>query len=137
METRVRHPADAYFIILNLTRNQPAKNETFKYCLLFLMCMNISKIDLLRVNKGFGGGLRSDSSLDFAIDRQKSKKLGDCKKLAYLWRAILVDHPFTDGNKRTAMFLAFQFAEEHKKKVDNKVKKEINFLSCKLEDMTR
>lgn len=82
------------------------------------MCMKISKKDLLRVNKGFGGNLRSDSSLDFAIDMQKSKKLGPYKKLAYLWRAILVDHPFSDGNKRTAAFLSFVFAEEYKKQVD-------------------
>ena len=36
------------------------------------MCMDISKIinkeDLLRINKGFGGNLRSDSSIDFAFD---------------------------------------------------------------------
>ena len=80
------------------------------------MCMNISKKDLLRINHGFGGNLRSDSSLDFAFERLEDKKLGDYKKLAYLMRAILVDHPFSDGNKRTAMFLAFAFAKEKKKK---------------------
>jgi prophage maintenance system killer protein len=80
--------------------------------------MNIGKKDLLRINRGFGGSLRSDSSIDFAIAKQKNKKLGEYKKLAYLWRAILVDHPFTDGNKRTAAFVAFAFAEEHKKQVD-------------------
>jgi len=80
------------------------------------MCMKISKEDLLRINKGFGGNLRSDSSLDFAIDRINNPKLGFYVKLAYLWRAILVDHPFSDGNKRTALFLAYAFAEENKKK---------------------
>ena len=39
------------------------------------MCMNISKEDLMRINKGFGGNLRSDSSLDFALDKQNDKKL--------------------------------------------------------------
>lgn len=82
------------------------------------MCMNISKEDLLRINKGFGGNLRSDSSLDLAIEMQKNKKLGEYKKLAYLWRAILVDHPFSDGNKRTATFFALKFAEENNKQVD-------------------
>lgn len=82
------------------------------------MCMDISKEDLLRINKGFGGDLRSGASLDFAIEIQKNPKLGDYKKLAYLWRAILVDHPFSDGNKRTATFLALKFAEENKKQVD-------------------
>ena len=80
--------------------------------------MNISKEDLLRINKGFGGGLRSDSSIDFALEMQKNPKLGEYKKLAYLWRAILVDHPFTDGNKRTATYFALKFAEENNKQVN-------------------
>lgn len=76
------------------------------------MCMKISKENIIRINKGFGGYLRSDSSLDFAVKMQENKRIGDYKNLAYLWRAILVDHPFSDGNKRTAMFIAFAFAEE-------------------------
>jgi prophage maintenance system killer protein len=80
--------------------------------------MNISKETLIRVNQGFGGNLRNDSSLDYAIDIQSNTKLGDYKKLAYLLRAILVDHPFSDGNKRTAMFICLSFAEENKKQVD-------------------
>ncbi len=85
------------------------------------MCMNISKEDLLRINKGFGGNLRSDSSIDFAIDKQDNKKLGEYKKLAYLIRAILVDHPFSDGNKRTATFLVLNFAEQNNKQVDREL----------------
>jgi len=83
--------------------------------------MNISKEDLLRINEGFGGNLRSDSSIDFAIDMQENKKLGEYKKLAYLLRAILVDHPFSDGNKRTATFLVLNFAEQNKKQVDREL----------------
>ena len=81
--------------------------------------MNITKQELLRINKGFGGNLRSDSSLDYAIERIGNKRLGFYKKLAYLWRAILVDHPFSDGNKRTAIFLSYAFAEENKKEIDD------------------
>ena len=83
------------------------------------MCMNIRKIDIVRINSGFGGSLRSSSSLDFALYMQLNEKLGQYKKLAYLLRAILVDHPFSDGNKRTATFIVLSFAEENKKKVDN------------------
>lgn len=83
--------------------------------------MNISKEDLLRINKGFGGGLRNDSSLDFAFHRQEDPKLGPYKKLAYLLRAILVDHPFTDGNKRTATFLTMVFANEHQKQINREL----------------
>lgn len=53
------------------------------------------------------------------LEKQKETKLGKYKKLAYLVRDILVDHPFSDGNKRTAMFLAF--AEENKKQVDREL----------------
>ncbi len=80
--------------------------------------MNISKEDIMRINAGFGGILRNPASLDFAIKMQESKKIGIYKKLAYLIRAILVDHPFSDGNKRTAMFLALAFAHENNKEVD-------------------
>jgi prophage maintenance system killer protein len=83
--------------------------------------MNLRKEDLLRINEGFGGGLRNDSSLDFAFSIQENKKMGIYKKLAYMLRAILVDHPFTDGNKRTATFVALAFASEHKKAVDNDI----------------
>jgi len=85
------------------------------------MCMKISKEDLLRINQGFGGNLISDSSIGFAIEMQENEKLGNYKKLAYLWRAILVDHPFSDGNKRTATFFALQFAEENKKQIDREL----------------
>src|SRR3989304_6678628 len=76
--------------------------KTFINNLQLFMCMKISKKELLRINHGFGGNLRSDSSLDYALDKLESKKLGIYKKIAYLLRAILVDHPFSDGNKRTA-----------------------------------
>ena len=82
------------------------------------MCMNISKKNLLRINHGFGGNLRNSSSLDFALDKLDNKRIGIYKKLAYLFRAILVDHPFSDGNKRTASFIAMSFANEFKKELD-------------------
>ena len=80
--------------------------------------MKISKEDLIRINKGFGGNLRNASSLEYAFEKQHEGKLGDYKKLAYMFRAILVDHPFSDGNKRTAAYLAFAFAEENNRQVD-------------------
>jgi len=81
--------------------------------------MEISKEDIIRINHGFGGNLKNDASLDFALKIQENKRFGPYKKLAYLFRAILVDHPFSDGNKRTANFLAFAFANEYNKQVDN------------------
>jgi len=85
------------------------------------MCMEIGKKDIIRINAGFGGTLRNDASLDFAIEMQKNKKLGKYKKLAFIIRAILVDHPFSDGNKRTATFISLNFAEKNSKHVDHQV----------------
>lgn len=85
--------------------------------------MKITKEDIVRIAKGFNGVLRNSASLDFALEKQQENKLGKYKKLAYLLRAILVDHPFSDGNKKTAMFIAFAFAEEQKKQVDEELLK--------------
>ena len=63
--------------------------------------MKISKEEIVRINKGFGGNESNSGSLDFALEIQENRKLGPYKKFAYLVRAILVDHTFTDGNKRT------------------------------------
>jgi prophage maintenance system killer protein len=83
--------------------------------------MKVSKEEIIRINNGFGGALRNDASIDFALQMQENNKLGEYKKLAYLWRAILVDHPFTDGNKRTASVIALMFADEYKKQVDREL----------------
>lgn len=85
------------------------------------MCMKISVDEIIRINKGFGGHLKSRSSLEFALDKQDEKKLGEYKKLAYLVRAILVDHPFSDGNKKTAMIIVYSFAEQNNKKIDEEL----------------
>ncbi|MBS3090177.1 hypothetical protein J4433_00215 [Candidatus Pacearchaeota archaeon] len=52
--------------------------------------MEISKEVPFMVNRGFGGNLRSGSSIDFALDLQKSKKLGEYKKLAYLIKIMSI-----------------------------------------------
>lgn len=83
--------------------------------------MEITVNDFLRINKGFGGDLVKKGSLEYAIDKLKDNKLGLYTKLAYLFRAILVDHPFSDGNKRTAMFFAFFFLDEYGKVIDRNI----------------
>ena len=80
--------------------------------------MKLDKEDLIRINKGFGGLLRNDASIDFALEQQENTKLGEYKKLAYLIRAILVDHPFSDGNKRTAITIVLTEFQEEGIKVD-------------------
>ncbi len=84
------------------------------------MCMKIVKRELVEINKRFNGIISRDGSLDYALSMQENKKYGKYKKLAYIWRAILIDHPFTDGNKRTALWAALKFAEDNNKKPDTK-----------------
>ena len=86
--------------------------------------MEISKEDIIRIGKGFGGELRNDASIDFALEKQTNAKLGEYKKLAYLIRALVIDHPFTDGNKKTAAYVVFAFAEQFNKQVDRELIKE-------------
>ena len=83
------------------------------------MCMEISREELVRINRSFGGRLVREASLDFALALQRREKLGSYTKLAYLWRAILVDHPFSDGNKRTAVYVACLLAETEGRTVDH------------------
>jgi len=82
------------------------------------MCMKIGKKEIVRINKALGGHLSRDGSLEYALHRQNERKTGEFTKLAYLWRAILVDHPFTDASKRTAAYLALVFAAQNKKVAD-------------------
>ena len=85
--------------------------------------MEICKEDIIRIAKGFTGNLRNEASLDFALEKQEDKKLGEYKKLAYLIRAIVIDHPFSDGNKKTAAYVCFMFAEQANKQVDDELLK--------------
>lgn len=63
--------------------------------------MKITLKELVQVNKGFGGSLMSDSSLKFA-EGHEARSL---YRQAAVWaRAIVVDHPFSDANKRAALY---------------------------------
>ena len=62
----------------------------------------LSKKDIIGVNQKFHTGkLSNESSLNFAI-AQVHRSQNWLKTTAILSRAILIDHVFEDGNKRTA-----------------------------------
>ncbi len=62
----------------------------------------LSKKDIIEMNKIFHiGKLSNESSLDFALSQVYRSK-NWLKTAAVLSRAILIDHVFEDGNKRTA-----------------------------------
>jgi|GEM_PF-449593 len=64
----------------------------------------VSKDQIKWINRKYGGSLRSDAEIESALHLGKGKAV--FRKIAYLWRAILVGHPFTDGNKRTALMVS-------------------------------
>ncbi len=78
----------------------------------------LTKKALIELNKEFDfGKLINESSLDFAISNANSTK-DWIKQLAYITRAIIIDHTFSGGNKRTAAALIMGALEEGKLKYD-------------------
>ncbi len=73
---------------------------------------------LCRINKNFSNGtIVNKSSLEFAISAAyKSKDW--MEQMAYVIRAILCDHVFADGNKRTAANYVMAALEDFKYKYD-------------------
>jgi prophage maintenance system killer protein len=87
--------------------------------------------DIIALNEEFDfGSLINEASLDFALSYSK-KTENWTKALAFIIRAILIDHVFEEGNKRTAALLIKAYAtyEGHKTYDDKIVKiiKEILF----------
>jgi len=67
--------------------------------------------------------LGSDSSIDYALSAGRERGL--YWRIALLWRAILVDHPFTDVNKRTALNVAFLMLERNDVNLNDEAKNRI------------
>lgn len=71
----------------------------------------LTKKDIIALNMEFEeGGLHNEASLDFALSYAKRTE-NWTKALAFLARAILLDHVFEDGNKRTAALLIQTYSE--------------------------
>jgi len=93
--------------------------------------------EIITINKRFASGkVINKSSLEFALSAIKNKSWMD--QLAYLTRALLIDHVFEDGNKRTAASLVVAYyttleigfdTEKISKNMINITSKNINNLS--------
>lgn len=87
----------------------------------------LTKKDIIALNQEFDHGrLHNEASLDFALSYAK-KTENWTKALAWLVRAILLDHVFEEGNKRTAALLIeayteFEGSSAYKDKTANLVK---------------
>lgn len=67
--------------------------------------------NIIKINKRFTRGIITNKgSLDFALSSIKTKAWID--QVAYLVRAILLDHVFEDGNKRTAAAIIIAYYTE-------------------------
>jgi fido (protein-threonine AMPylation protein) len=78
------------------------------------MCIKYMELsDIVEINKQFDTGTMINSaSLDFAVSSIK-RKGSWLEQLAFLVRALLVDHPFKDGNKRTTTALVLVYFDEN------------------------
>jgi prophage maintenance system killer protein len=80
----------------------------------------ISKEQIRAINEMLGGVLRSDAEIETALDMGKGRSV--YTKIALLWKAILVGHPFSDGNKRTALVVAISLLEKCRIDLDDEKK---------------
>ena len=81
------------------------------------MKFTLTKKDIIRLNQEFNNGfMLNEESLDFAISNARRTE-NWIKALAYIIRAIDVDHVFEDGNKRTSVLLIKTYAEQEGHKV--------------------
>ncbi len=77
------------------------------------MFERISKKDIIAINLLYDKGqIINSSSLDFALD-EANKSKSWLRSCAVLLRAILLDHVFEEGNKRTAAGIAAGFFAEN------------------------
>ena len=75
--------------------------------------MLLNKKDIIRINQEIGGNgeLQNNNSLEYALSIIKHKKSW-LYELSYLLRALLVDHSFQDGNKRTALAVVLAYLND-------------------------
>lgn len=75
----------------------------YKYTLTMKFVLTIK--DIIALNQEFDEGkLHNEASLDFALSYARRTE-NWTKALAFLVRAILLDHVFEEGNKRTVALL--------------------------------
>ncbi len=76
------------------------------------MYESVNKKDIIAINQKFDNGrVINDNSLSFALF-QANKNTSWIKSCALLVRAVLIDHVFEEGNKRTAASIIIAFLED-------------------------
>src|SRR3989344_8712113 len=73
--------------------------------------MKITEKDVIAINQKFDDGtIVNRGSFDFALNSIRKRQDWQ-EQIAYLLRALLIDHVFKDGNKRTATYLLIDALE--------------------------
>lgn len=81
----------------------------------------LTKKDIIAINQQFAEGhFSNESSLDYALAYFKQNIVWT-KQLAHLVRAILIDHVFDEGNKRSACAALLTYANLRGYKLDKDV----------------
>ncbi len=71
----------------------------------------LNQKDIIAINMEFDNGkVSNQSSLSYAVEYAKGSR-NWLKSAAHLVRAILIDHVFEDGNKRTAAAIIVAYIE--------------------------
>ncbi len=74
----------------------------------------LNKKDIIEINQEFdNGNVINEASLDYVISIMKTTKSW-LKQVSYLVRAILIDHIFEEGNKRTAAGIIIAYFKANK-----------------------
>ena len=83
----------------------------------YIALEQLLQLHVLAIEFGGSDGLRDLGRLEAALASQRQEVFGEelyqgvYEKAAALCRGIIGDHPFIDGNKRTAMLVAITFLE--------------------------
>ncbi|MBM3303736.1 MAG: hypothetical protein FJY76_01460 [Candidatus Aenigmarchaeota archaeon] len=64
----------------------------------------LTRDDIMKISRLYGGGLRNEAEIENALYAGRGRSVP--RQVAYLWRAILVSHPFIEGDKKTALAVA-------------------------------
>lgn len=65
----------------------------------------LSRDDITRIMGRFGGRPGNEAAIDAAL--LAGRRRGAFRKVAYLWRALLFGYPLSEGDRRTALVVAF------------------------------
>ncbi|MBU2520211.1 MAG: type II toxin-antitoxin system death-on-curing family toxin [Nanoarchaeota archaeon] len=79
--------------------------------------------EIRKLNKKYGGDKLKNGDVDTAMYLSKNKGL--YIQIAYILRAILVGHPYTDGNKRTGFTAAVMMLKRNSVKLTAEQKNEL------------